>query len=298
MSDEAEVTSEGARTAGERLVADVESWLRHKTLAEAAPRDDVQALVEEVRGDDGFWEKARPRYDKAWQRGEERLRKEQRPARELLSPEAAARLLDAFERADPDPEAVRTFLRSPAIEAMLGSILYTGITEFIKKADLFGNLVNKLPVIGPIRKKVMAVVSEELEGRLEVKIKTFLGGFSGLAVERMIQFVLSDENREGFRKARRRLGEHLLDRPVASLLPGEETTARARDQVWEGLRSSALRDEESWLDELYRDHGGEVVGDWTWELSPRARALLAKPLDRFFASDAGKAWIASLTPPS
>src|SRR5690606_16951181 len=108
----------------------------------------------------------------AWSRGEQRLRGEQRSAREMLSPEAAGRLLDAFERAEPDPEAVRTFLRSPAIEAMLGSILYTGITEFMKKADLFGNLFNRLPVIGPIRKKIMAMASEEIEQRLEGKIKS------------------------------------------------------------------------------------------------------------------------------
>lgn len=280
-------------TSGARLVSELEGWLREQRLAGLVPKADLVALIGEVRADEAFWSRLRPELERTWNRAEERLRQEQRSARELLSPEAAARLLDAFERAEPDPEAVRTFLRSPAIEAMLGSILYTGITEFMKRADLFGNLINQLPVIGPIRKKLMAVVSEEVEQRLEAKIKSFLGGFSGMAVERMIQFVLSEENREGFKKARRRLGEHLLDRPVASLVPAPDTTARARDQLWEGLRRSALRDEEGWLDELYQLHGEEPLARWMWELTPRVRQALATPLQRFLESEHGRAWLGS-----
>lgn len=275
----------------ERLVEALEAWWREQPLAELIPQDELAALLDEARQDDALWERVRPRVDEVWRKAEERLRKEDRPARALMSERAAEQLLEALEQADPDPEAVRTFLLSPAIEAMLGSILYAGITEFIKRADLFGNLVNRLPVIGPIRKKVMAIVSEEVEVRLEAKIKSFLGGFSGKAVERMIQFVLSEENRPGFRAARRRLGEHLLDRSVSSLLPAPEATARWRERAVDEVRAAALRDDQAWIGELYADHGQEQADRWAVPLSPRGRRLLATGLERFFATDAGRAWL-------
>ncbi|MGE0711427.1 MAG: hypothetical protein AB7N76_15685 [Planctomycetota bacterium] len=263
------------------FVAALEGWLREQPLGELLPRERTQQALDELRADDAFWSELRPRFDRAWAAREGRLRAEQRPARQVLSPEASTRILDALESLEPDPEAVRTFLRSPAIESMLGEVLYHGITEFMRKADLLGRVVNKLPVLGPIRKKVMAVFTEELEGRLEGQIKGFLGQFSGKATERMIEHVLSKDHQQGFRAARRRLGEHLLDRPMASLIPGPETTARLRDQVWGALRKAAVEDEGRLLDEVWQDHAQDPLGDWTWKLSPAATELFAGPLARF-----------------
>ncbi len=270
-----------AATPARRFLDDLQAWLREQPAATLVSREEAARLVADLRGDDAFWARVRPNFDRAWARAEERLRGERRALREVLSPDAQARLLDAAEAMEPDPEAVRTFLRTPAIETMLGSILYAGIFEFIKKVDLLGNLINKLPVIGPIRKRVMAAFAEEVELRLEGQIKAFLGTFSGLAVERMIQFVLSDENREGFRKARRRLAEHLLQRPVASLLPDAATSARWRDAAWRTLREASITDEAQVLDWVYQDHGDTIVGTWTWEGSPLGRELFARGLERF-----------------
>ncbi|MBX3466962.1 MAG: hypothetical protein KF878_08690 [Planctomycetes bacterium] len=264
-----------------RFLDDLQAWLRERTASELVSREEAGRLLADLRQDEAFWSQARPHFDRAWKTTEDRLRGERRGLRELLSPEAQARLLDAAEAMDPDPEAVRTFLRAPAIETMLGSILYAGIFEFMKKADLLGALVNKLPVIGPIRKRLVSAFAEEVEGRLEGHIKAFLGTFSGLAVERMIQFVLSDENREGFRKARRRLAEHLLERPVTSLLPDAATTARWRDVAWGALRDASLRDEAQVLAWIYEDHGAQPLGAWAWEGSPLGRDLLARGLARF-----------------
>lgn len=272
------------------FVLALEEWMRAQPLRDLLPREQLQALVEEARQDEQLWSDLRPRYVRAWDWVEGKLRAEERPAREVLAPATAERLLEALERAEPDPDAVRAFLRSPAIEAMLGEILYHGISEFLSRADLVGRVVNRLPVLGPIRKKVMAVFKEEFEGRLEGQIKGFLGQFSGLAVDRMIEHVLSEQNRAGFSAARRKVGEHLLARPVRSLVPGPETTQRARDQAWEGLRQASLREERELLEQVYADHGADTWGDWTWRLTPRATELLAGPLTRFLASDAGRAW--------
>lgn len=274
-------------SASRAFLDDLDAWLRERRVPELVSRDEATKLIEELRKDDAFWTRFRPRFERAWARAEERARAERRPLRELLSPDAQKRLLDAAEGLDPDPEAVRTFLRSPAIETMLGSVLYTGIFEFIKKVDLLGNLINKLPVIGPIRKRVMAAFSEEVELRLEGQIKAFLGGFSGLAVERMIQFVLSDENRDGFRKARRRLAEHLLQRPLASLLPDVATTDRWRDAAWSGLREASLRDEAQLLQWIYEDHGDAPLGSWWPDASPLGRELFTRGIERFLVA---KGW--------
>jgi hypothetical protein len=268
-----------------RFVAALETWLRAQPLQDLVPRSDLDALIQESRDDDALWTELRPRFDRVWEWVEARLRNETRPLRDVLSPEASERFLSGLERVEPDPDAVRAFLGSPAVEEMLGEVLYHGISEFIRKADLIGRVVNRLPVIGPIRKKVMAVFKDEFEGRLEGQIKGFLGQFSGRAVDRMIEHVLSEQNRAGFSAARRKVGEHLLGRPVQSLLPAAETTAEARDQVWAGLRKATLREESVILDEAYADHGADPCADWYAPLTPRARDLLASPLANFLAAN-------------
>lgn len=269
-----------------RFVAALETWLQAQPLEDLVPRDEVDALIQESRDDDALWTELRPRFDKVWDWVETRLRDESRPLSEVLSPEASERFLSGLERVEPDPDAVRAFLRSPAVEEMLGEVLYHGISEFIRKADLIGRVVNRLPVLGPIRKKVMAIFKDEFEGRLEGQIKGFLGSFSGLAVDRMIEHVLSEKNRPGFSAARRKVGEHLLGRPVQSLLPAAEATAEAREQLWGGVRKASLREESVILDQAYADHGGDLCADWYAPLTPRARGLLAGPLARFLASSA------------
>lgn len=274
-----------SESGNERLVGRFDAWVRTETLAGLLPREELQALLEEAGRDDAAWERARPHFERLWARGEEWLRAEQRPLEALLSPEARARLLDAAAAAEPDPEAVRAFLRSPAIEAMLGAVLYEGINEFLRRADLLGNMLNQLPVIGGIRRRVMDLFKEEVETRLGGQIKGFLGGFSGRAVEKMIGYVLSEEHRPGFREARRRLAEHLLRRPVTSLVPDPATSLRWRDAAWEGLREGARsRETGPFLEKVWAEHGQEPVGGWAWPLSPRGKARLAAILDRFQAA--------------
>lgn len=276
------------------FVTAYDSWLRTQTVSSLVPREALLALSAELEGDDAWWDRQRVRFDKAWARGEARLRGEVRPLREVLGEAASERVASIAEALDPDPEAVRTFLRSPAIETMLGEVLYQGIFEFIQKVDLVGRVVNKLPVLGGIRRRIMAAFREEIENRLESQIKGFLGGFSGLAVERMISFVLSDENRQGMGKARRRLAEHILERPVNTLVPAPESLARSRESTWKALRETKLSDREGGLfDVLMSDCADASFGDLAVDLTPKGKELLAIPLAGFFASDAGRRWLDS-----
>ena len=97
----------------------------------------------------------------------------------------------------------------------------------------------------------------------------------------------------GFRAARRKVGEHLLERPLSSLIPSSEQTDRLRDELWKGLRQAALKNEDELLEQVYADHGDETIGDWTWKLSPAATELFAAPLASFLESEAGQGWTVS-----
>jgi hypothetical protein len=266
-----------------------DAWLRARTPAELATQEEVEDLLQRVRADDELWARQRPRFETVWRRGEERLRGEQRALRELLRPETVGRLVEAAESADPDPEAVRTFLRSPAIEAMLGEVLYNGISEFIKRADLIGRVVDKLPVLGGIRRRVTAVFKDEVEGRLEGQIKGFLGTFSGRAVDRMIQYVLSDEHKAGFAEARKRVAEHLLDRPVRAMVPPPETTDRWREALWESFRKQPPGEEDH-LTKAYAEYGAEPLDTWMFETSDGLKDLIGRALERFLESERAEGW--------
>ena len=54
-----------------------------------------------------------------------------------------------------EPASVRAFLQNSAFENMIGGILYEGIFEFLQKVDIIGNIVNSLPLIGPMRQAIV-----------------------------------------------------------------------------------------------------------------------------------------------
>jgi len=274
----------------------LDAWLREQRIDGLLPREQAESLLAAWRDDEAFWARFRPRFEQAWAKAEQTWIDEERPLEQLLSPEAKARVLDAAAAFEPDAEALSAFMRSPAVEETLGDVLYNGITEFLKRVDLLGGFIDKLPVLGGIQRRVRAAFKDEVEGRLEGQIKSFLGGFSGRATDRMIQRVLSPENREGFQDAQRRLAEHMLQRPLKSLIPDAAARERARETVWEGLRKAALQNEGELLERLYEAQEQTTVGDWLWS-SDEVRQLGADLLERFFSSEQGAAFRPEACPP-
>jgi len=272
------------------LVRQLEARLREQRATDLVSADEVEALVAELRTDEAYWSALKPRFDETWARVEAHLRNENRPLRDLLADNMVDKAVEAAGSLEPDTDAVGAFLRSPAVEAMLGDLLYTGITEFMRRADLIGAVIDKLPVIGSIRKKIVATFAEEFERRLEGQVKGFLGGFSGMAVESMIQFIFREENRPGFRSAQRKLMEHLLARPLNTLLPDEEQTSWLRESVWGSLRESSLKDEREIIDLIFEVAGEPPLSDWMWPMSDTARGLGARALADFWDSEAGRAF--------
>ena len=89
----------------------------------------------------------------------------------------------------------------------------------------------------------------------------------------------------------RLLAEHILERPVKSLVPDTESVGRSRESTWKAIREAKLSDREGGLlDLVYRDYGGETFAEWAVDLTPKGRALFAIPLAGFFASDPGQPW--------
>jgi len=255
------------------LVEQLEAWLGEQRAADLITADEIETLAAEIRADQTYWNALKPRFDAAWARVEAHLRKEDRPLKEILADPMVDRAIEAAGDVEPDVDAVGAFLRSPAVEAMLGDLLYTGISEFMRRADLVGPIIDKLPVIGSIRKKILATVADEFERRMESQIKGFLGGFSGMAVESMIQYIFRQENRAGFRSAQRQLMDHMLARPLNTLLPGNEMMLSMRDSVWDSLPEAALKNEREIIDLAFEVAGEEPLAAWLWPLSTTARGV-------------------------
>jgi len=49
---------------------------------------------------------------------------------------------------------------------IVGGILYEGIFEFLRKVDIIGNIINRLPIIGPIRVAIMKEFKASLGGTM------------------------------------------------------------------------------------------------------------------------------------
>jgi hypothetical protein len=126
------------------------------------PPAEVATAVRELRADAALQAAYEPLYNKAAARAEQQLRAESRSVGELLGPAAAERLLQLLEGVAGDAAATRAFLRTPAVEGVVGAVLYEAIFQFIQTVDLLGNAVNTLPVIGPIRVQIVAAFKREV----------------------------------------------------------------------------------------------------------------------------------------
>jgi hypothetical protein len=53
-------------------------------------------------------------------------------------------------------------------------------------------------------------------------VERFLGGYSALAAESAVAYVLAEENSPQFRRARSKIARKLLDKPICELVSGHE----------------------------------------------------------------------------
>ena len=214
-----------------------------------------------------------------------RARKEDRDVRGILGTQTSDRLLDLVEAAELDAAAVKAFMSSPPVAALLSSVLYEGIKEFLLKADILGNIVNQLPIIGPIRVQIMKEVQKQLDRTLGKQVQQFLVGYNKALVQSAVDYVLKVQ---GVGKAMRSLGDSLLSRPVASLIPSEPSTDQLRNSLWGALTTAEPQQVTRVVDDVYIQLGKNNLADLVnvddfLDRTPAAARILDRIMERYDA---------------
>jgi hypothetical protein len=214
----------------------------------------------------------------------------------LIGEKNVVKVLNTVESWDVyDPQTVHTFLyNTPLFENMIGGILYEGIFEFIKRVDVLGNIVNKLPIIGPIRMAIAAELKSSLDRTIGVQIKTFLSSYNKIAVQRMAEFVLSPSNQVALRKVNINIVDSLVSKPISSLLPLDDAhanNAQLKKAVWSALMHTPMSEVEPVVDVIYDKIGtipfGNILTGSVSEVlnsSATANTVFSRNIMRFLVS--------------
>jgi len=185
-----------------------------------------------------FTDRSYAQYIKYWNSIETRLRREeQRTPADLLGKDLTNRILSSI-RGDNngnkyDAQTVRTFLESDAINSLFTRLLYDAIFEFTTKFDILGNAISNLPLLGPMRNQVLKESKRNMDRTLGPLLRTFLSGYTRVAIRQAVDFVVSDENASAFAKANVKLVTYLLEeRTVADWIPDTNVMGKWREEVW------------------------------------------------------------------
>ena len=185
-----------------------------------------------------FTDRSYAQYIKYWNSIETRLRREeQRTPADLLGKELTNRILSSIRGENNgnqyDAQTVRTFLESDAINSLFTRLLYDAIFEFTTKFDILGNAISNLPLLGPMRNQVLKESKRNMDRTLGPLLRTFLSGYTRVAIRQAVDFVVSDENASAFAKANVKLVTYLLEeRTVADWIPDTNVMGKWREEVW------------------------------------------------------------------
>lgn len=283
-----------AATIAPKVVESLKDFLSNQPLEKVISIDDFQTMMYELNGNAAFWEQNRPLFEGWWAKLDKSLRSEKRPLKQILGEKPTTTLLKSVEGWNIyEPGVVKAFLSNAAFENMIGGILYEGIFEFIKKFDFIGNIVDKIPVLGPIRQVVLKEFKNQLDRTLGPQVKTFLsGGFNRIAVQRMIEFILSPTNRASLQKAQRSVVQSLFERPLGSIMPGEDTSDIVRDRVWAALVQAPNTELVALTEALYGKVASNTVQDFAdvedlLEVSPTLKRIFEVNVGRFLDTEDG-----------
>ena len=286
------------------LISKLYSWLQTESLSTLLPKRDTLNILRELRTNDDAMLSLYRQYNTSWETLFQQITTEKRSVKELLGPDLSSKILKSVESTDIyDPATVQSFVKNPVFESMLGSILYEGIFEFLQRVDILGNIVNQLPIIGPIRVAIVKEFKSSLDKTVGGQIKTFLSGFNKVAVQRMVDFILSPKNRAAFSVANRNVVDALMSKPLDSILPRDKDDRsdsnnplrKLKADLWTAIQDTPLSEIEVLLDKVYEKVGAEsfdtaiqVDIEKTLERAPTLSAVAERNLIRLLQSDVGK----------
>lgn len=232
-------------------------WVKTQELDSLLPREDALSILDELLSDEELIDDSERLVVKNWNKLELKLLEEKRSVAEIIGKETTDRVLKSVENVDGyDPQAVRAFLGSEAVNKLLAQVLYDGIYNFFQTIDVFGNIIGNLPIIGPMRNRIRDDAKKSLDRTVGPLIKTFLTSYTKTAVLEASDFVLSPANRNVFGSANVKLVSNILERPVNTLIPSSDLTAKLRDDAYEYLRGVESKDLEEYVTFCY-----DIVGD-------------------------------------
>lgn len=232
-------------------------WFRSETLQDLLPKQDALSILDELLSNEELIQDTENTVIKNWDKLEGKLLEEKRSIADILGKETTDRLLKSIQNIEGyDPQAVRAFLGSEAVNKLLAQILYDGIYNFFQTIDVFGNIIGSLPIIGPIRNQIRDETKKNLDRTVGPLIQTFLRSYTKVAVLEASDFVLSPSNRKIFNSANVKLVSSLLDRPVNSLVPPSDLSKSLRDDFFDYLKKVETRDLEEYVNISY-----DLLGD-------------------------------------
>lgn len=215
------------------------------------PRERAIEAIRAGAAAPGAAERAAARFRERFDEALERLRRSDVSAVTVLGREAVEAIVRATGEVEPSEAAIRSLFIDPAAEALLASLLYDGIIEFLRKMNSLGDMVPGVALAKKLGSGLLGGLAGALGGgaggafekAAEAQVKSFLQGFIKVALERGVRFVTSPANRAVFADMRRRLARRALERPA------REALASLGDERARGVRDGIA----SWLEARVRD---------------------------------------------
>jgi len=227
-------------------------WAKRQTLQELVPKEEAYKIIDELVKNKELIDSTEQSLRDNRESLQKRIRDEDRSVAQILGPATTDRVLTSVANVQYDKDVVSTFLNSDAINSLFARVLYDAIQEFTQRIDIFGNIINTLPIIGPIRQQITQGFQQQLDRSLGPLIRSFLQVYTKVAVSQAIDFILSTENQKMFASANQNLIRSLLQRPVNTLLPPSDTLDKLQEEAFGYIRNDVnMTDVERYLDVIY-----------------------------------------------
>jgi hypothetical protein len=244
----------------------VVNTFKYESLDILLPKQDAIRILQELLSDKNLLEDSIAILSQNWDSLERKLTTEDRSLQVVLGDKSTERLLRSIEgmKNGYDPDAVKTFLGSDAVNLLFAKILYDAIFEFLRRVDILGNIVGTLPILGPIRNQILVELKKTLDRSLGPLVQQFLGTYTKIAVNQGIAFVLSPSNNKEFAKANVKLVKSLLDRPINSFFFSTTSgfSQKAKEEIIGFIRTVEPSDLDIYVDWIYDTLGDKCVMDF------------------------------------
>jgi hypothetical protein len=91
-------------------------------------------------------------------------------------------------------------------------------------------------------------------------LKTFLASYNRIAVQRIVDFLLSKDNRSYLASANKNLVSTLLSRPISELLPNQVTRDQLKVSVWAAINAVSEEDILNIIKTVYDNYSERSLG--------------------------------------